>query len=335
MFLDLQFCLLPFTVPTFYTAAKWRAAKKATHAISQVLQLLYNDILPATDQFIYLGVPCANKGISSKSIATHRRSGTLVTMVTLNSVGACRSGFSLLPSSQLGHVASSTTVLKYICNLPMPPISFTPSSFYLFFTCLLGKNQSSVKSPFNTQTSKPYCTLFEQLPQSDHDQIHHIDFAITSLSLSSQESRPPYWISLLTILWHIDVICNADSDYSHETEHAAKWRADSAIEATETISADSNNFSFLQSQMSTLLPSSVMQGMLPNLASFLGNMQAQSISQLASQGNCPIATNAPTSTAPSTPKKPDTEASTWATTAAAAHNSIVVSTVLSVCKHYG
>ncbi|OAD75520.1 hypothetical protein PHYBLDRAFT_143773 [Phycomyces blakesleeanus NRRL 1555(-)] len=74
--------------------------------------------------------------------------------------------------------------------------------------------------------------LFEQLPQPDQDQIHRIDFAITSLPLSSQELRSAYWIPLLTILWHIDVICNPDGDYSHETEHAAKWRADSAIEAT-------------------------------------------------------------------------------------------------------
>ncbi|OAD79016.1 hypothetical protein PHYBLDRAFT_62215 [Phycomyces blakesleeanus NRRL 1555(-)] len=64
--------------------------------------------------------------------------------------------------------------------------------------------------------------LFEQLPQPDQDQIHRIDFAITSLPLSSQEPRPAYWIPLLTILWHIDIICNPDGDYSHETEHDFK-----------------------------------------------------------------------------------------------------------------
>ncbi|OAD66752.1 hypothetical protein PHYBLDRAFT_152023 [Phycomyces blakesleeanus NRRL 1555(-)] len=74
--------------------------------------------------------------------------------------------------------------------------------------------------------------LFEQLPQPDQDQIHRIDFAITSLPLSFQEPRSAYWILLLTILWHIDIICNSDGDYSHETEHAAKWRAGSAIEAS-------------------------------------------------------------------------------------------------------
>ncbi|OAD80280.1 hypothetical protein PHYBLDRAFT_137828 [Phycomyces blakesleeanus NRRL 1555(-)] len=118
--------------------------------------------------------------------------------------------------------------------------------------------------------------------------------------------------------------------------------------------------------MSTLLPSSVMQGMSPDLASFLGNMQAQFMSlqqrtnkleslaatnarlttqlvnaekliadlrsQLASQGNCQITTNASISSAPTTPKEPGTEASTWATTAAAAHNPVVVPTALSVCK---
>ncbi|OAD66753.1 hypothetical protein PHYBLDRAFT_152024 [Phycomyces blakesleeanus NRRL 1555(-)] len=72
-----------------------------TRASSPVSLLLYGQVLPATDQFIYLGVPFANKGISSKSIATHRRSDTLATMATLNSVGACRSGFSLLLSSRL------------------------------------------------------------------------------------------------------------------------------------------------------------------------------------------------------------------------------------------
>ncbi|OAD67591.1 hypothetical protein PHYBLDRAFT_73284 [Phycomyces blakesleeanus NRRL 1555(-)] len=35
-------------------------------------------------------------------------------------------------------------------------------------------------------------TLFEQLPQPDHDQIHRIDFAMTFLPLSSQEPRPAY-----------------------------------------------------------------------------------------------------------------------------------------------
>ncbi|OAD78125.1 hypothetical protein PHYBLDRAFT_164998 [Phycomyces blakesleeanus NRRL 1555(-)] len=118
--------------------------------------------------------------------------------------------------------------------------------------------------------------------------------------------------------------------------------------------------------MSTLLPSSVMQGMSPDLASFLGNMRTQFMSlqqctnelesigvtnarltaqlvnaekliadlrsQLASQGNYPITTNASTSSAPTTPKEPGTEVSTWATTAAAAHNSVVVPTALSVRK---
>ncbi|OAD67752.1 hypothetical protein PHYBLDRAFT_151280 [Phycomyces blakesleeanus NRRL 1555(-)] len=128
-----------------------------TRASLPVPLLLYGQVLSATDQFIYLGVPFANKGISSKSITTHRRSGTLATMATLNSVGACCSAFSLLLSSRLyktfvcpkfeygvaiftllkqdikvlesiqdkclrmivgGHATSSTIVLKHICNLP-------------------------------------------------------------------------------------------------------------------------------------------------------------------------------------------------------------------------
>ncbi|OAD68533.1 hypothetical protein PHYBLDRAFT_74080 [Phycomyces blakesleeanus NRRL 1555(-)] len=341
-----------------------------TRASSPVPLLLYGQVLPATDLFIYLGVPFANKGISSKSIATHRRSGTLATMATLNSVGACRSGFSLLLSSRLyktfvrpkfeyglaistllkqdikvlesiqdkclrmivgGHATSSTIVLKHICNLPSMKFradvliaKFCIRSRFLPAQCLLSllhhhhtiysslaslgktnllshlpptlklQSPSAVKNHFesireagfttflqsNTQVLIQACrpvlgvdpilflpasrvergrlirwrmgwlpgkpkecpcgsdhtsrrhlldcplvpvALFEQLPQSDYDQIHRIDFAITSLPLSSQEPRPAYWIPLLTILWHIDVICNPDGDYSHETEHGALW----------------------------------------------------------------------------------------------------------------
>ncbi|OAD80286.1 hypothetical protein PHYBLDRAFT_137835 [Phycomyces blakesleeanus NRRL 1555(-)] len=118
---------------------------------------LYDEILPAVEEFIYLGVPFRNKGIHGPSIVTHCRSGALATMATLNAVGACWSGFSLLLSSRLyrtfirpkfeyglailplkrtdtiqlekiqdkclrmivgGHRTSSTTVLKHICHLP-------------------------------------------------------------------------------------------------------------------------------------------------------------------------------------------------------------------------
>ncbi|OAD80319.1 hypothetical protein PHYBLDRAFT_137874 [Phycomyces blakesleeanus NRRL 1555(-)] len=118
---------------------------------------LYGEFLPAVEEFIYLDMPFRDKGIYAPSIVTHRCSGTIATMATLNSVGACRSEFSLLLSSRLyktfvcpkfeyglaissmllkdianlekiqnkflrmivgGHATSSTVVLKHICNLP-------------------------------------------------------------------------------------------------------------------------------------------------------------------------------------------------------------------------
>ncbi|OAD65460.1 hypothetical protein PHYBLDRAFT_153359 [Phycomyces blakesleeanus NRRL 1555(-)] len=346
----------------------------------------------------------------------------------LQSPSAIKNHFeSIIEAGFTTFLQSNTQVLIQACHpvLGVDPILFLLASHVKRgrlirwrMGWLLGKPKECPCG--SDHTSRPHLldcplvcvALFEQLPQPDQDQIHRIDFAITSLPLSSQEPRPAYWIPLLTILWDIYIICNPDGDYSHETEHAEKWRAGSAIEATtvtqditkkwvhpyksfinpfyilfktihplsktlhplpllpylsaEKISADSDNFSFLQSQMSTLLPSSVMQGMSPDLASFLGNMQTQFISlqqctnelespaatnarltaqlvnaeklitdlrsQLASQGNYQITTNASTSSAPTTPKEPGTEASTWATTAAAAHNSVVVPTALSVRK---
>ncbi|OAD65321.1 hypothetical protein PHYBLDRAFT_176237 [Phycomyces blakesleeanus NRRL 1555(-)] len=203
-------------------------------------------------------------------------------MATLNSVGACRSGFSLLLSSQLyktfvcpkfeydlaisillkqdikvlesiqdkclcmivgGHAMFSTIVLKHICNLPtccpvlgVDPILFLSASrvergrlIRWRMGWLPGKpKECSYRSDHTSCCHSLYCplvpsALFEQLPQPDHVQIPRIDFAITSLPLSSQELRPVYWIPLMTILWHTDVICNPDGDYSYETEHGTLW----------------------------------------------------------------------------------------------------------------
>ncbi|OAD72682.1 hypothetical protein PHYBLDRAFT_168947 [Phycomyces blakesleeanus NRRL 1555(-)] len=339
--------------------------------VEEFMQFMPNRKAPGPDHIrAEMLKPFAGNGHMFQSIATHRRSGTLATMATLNSVGACRSGFSLLLSSRLyktfvrpkfeyglaistllkqdikvlesiqdkclrmivgGHATSSTIVLKHICNLPSMKFradalmaKFCIRSRFLPAQCLLSllhrhhtiysslvslgkthllsnlpptlklRSPSAVKNHFesireagfatflqsNTQVLIQACrpvlgvdpilflpasrversrlirwrmgwlpgkpkecpcgsdhtsrrhlldcplvpmALFEQLPQPDQDQIHRIDFAITSLPLSSQEPRPAYWIPLLTILWHIDVICNPDGDYSHETEHGALW----------------------------------------------------------------------------------------------------------------
>ncbi|OAD78124.1 hypothetical protein PHYBLDRAFT_141990 [Phycomyces blakesleeanus NRRL 1555(-)] len=72
----------------------------AQHSFTLDLSL-YDEILPAVEEFIYLGVLFCNKGIHEPSIVTHHRSGVLATMAMLNAVGVCWSGFSLLLSSRL------------------------------------------------------------------------------------------------------------------------------------------------------------------------------------------------------------------------------------------
>ncbi|KAG1529898.1 hypothetical protein G6F48_013752 [Rhizopus delemar] len=62
---------------------------------------LYDQDLPAADEFTYLGVPFDGKGISTAALIKHRSSGTLAAMAQLHSMGLNRQGFPLLLSSRL------------------------------------------------------------------------------------------------------------------------------------------------------------------------------------------------------------------------------------------
>ncbi|KAG0920234.1 hypothetical protein G6F32_015699 [Rhizopus arrhizus] len=62
---------------------------------------LYDQDLPTTEEFIYLGVPFDGKGISVSAMIKHRSSSTLAAMAQLHSMGLNRQGFTLLLSSRL------------------------------------------------------------------------------------------------------------------------------------------------------------------------------------------------------------------------------------------
>ncbi|OAD75521.1 hypothetical protein PHYBLDRAFT_166759 [Phycomyces blakesleeanus NRRL 1555(-)] len=65
--------------------------------------------------------------------------------------------------------------------------------------------------------------LFSQLPAPPTDEDNIIDFAISALPISSTHPSPLYWKALLTILWHIDMLCNPNGNYTHETDHGSLW----------------------------------------------------------------------------------------------------------------
>lgn len=142
---------------------KWSPSKCAVlnspvqSSRSFVRMSLYDEDLPSVDEFIYLGIPFCNKGISVSAMVKHRASSTLFAMSQLNAIGLNRNGFSLLLSARFyasfvrpkleyglaiahlfkkdytelnrvqdrclrmivgGHRTSSTVVLRHICNLP-------------------------------------------------------------------------------------------------------------------------------------------------------------------------------------------------------------------------
>ncbi|OAD66177.1 hypothetical protein PHYBLDRAFT_70984 [Phycomyces blakesleeanus NRRL 1555(-)] len=164
-------------------------------------------------------------------------------MATLNAVGACQSGFSLLLSSRLyrifirpkfeygltilplkrtdtiqlekildkclhiivgGHHTSSTTVLKHICHLPS--MSFRADVLITKF-CIRAHYLPSG------------CLLF--LLHRHHSQSSSLvtlrhNTLLQSISIDLN-------VALLTILWHFDKLCNPDGDYTHETHFDTLW----------------------------------------------------------------------------------------------------------------
>lgn len=118
---------------------------------------LYGELLPAVDEFIYLGVPFRRTGIYSSGMVLKSKPGAMASMSQLNAIGVNRSGFPFLLSSRLyasfvrpkleyglaiskllvkdynalekvqdsclrmifgGHRAASTMVFRHLTNLP-------------------------------------------------------------------------------------------------------------------------------------------------------------------------------------------------------------------------
>jgi hypothetical protein len=137
---------------------RWNPSKSAVLNPHPSLNLsLYDTTLPSVDEFIYLGVPFRQKGMSTVALIQHRRPKTLAAMSLLQAIGARPSGFDPLLSSRLyrqfirptleyglaissvtqaelktldqvqdrclrllfgGHPKSSTTTYRHITNLP-------------------------------------------------------------------------------------------------------------------------------------------------------------------------------------------------------------------------
>lgn len=62
---------------------------------------LYGQVLPTVEQFTYLGMEFAKKGLHAPGIAEKRSAGAIKTMALLTSIGVNRNGFSLLFCSRL------------------------------------------------------------------------------------------------------------------------------------------------------------------------------------------------------------------------------------------
>jgi hypothetical protein len=62
---------------------------------------LYGQDIPTVDEFMYLGMPIGNKGLSGASILPLRSPGAIKTMALLTSIGVHRNGFSLLLCARL------------------------------------------------------------------------------------------------------------------------------------------------------------------------------------------------------------------------------------------
>ncbi|OAD72680.1 hypothetical protein PHYBLDRAFT_168945 [Phycomyces blakesleeanus NRRL 1555(-)] len=147
-------------------------------------------------------------------------------MATLNAVGACQTGFSLLLSSRLYRIFIRP---KFEYGLAILPLKRTD-------TIQLEKIRDKCLHMMLPGTSKncpcgtdhisrrhlAVCSLVPAhllvcLPIPSDQNCNPIDFAITALPNSSQAPCPSYWVALLTILWHFDKLCNPDGDYTHKT----------------------------------------------------------------------------------------------------------------------
>ncbi|KAG1529956.1 hypothetical protein G6F48_013341 [Rhizopus delemar] len=51
----------------------------------------------------------------------------------------------------------------------------------------------------------------------------HIDYLLSLLPVSPSARCPPFWVSLCTILWHFDRLCNPDGDYTNDPPPGLLW----------------------------------------------------------------------------------------------------------------
>ncbi|KAG0862384.1 hypothetical protein G6F62_013793 [Rhizopus arrhizus] len=56
----------------------------------------------------------------------------------------------------------------------------------------------------------------------------HIDYLLSLLPVSPSARCPPFWVSLCTILWHFDQLCNPDGDYTNDPSPGLLWYERSA-----------------------------------------------------------------------------------------------------------
>ncbi|KAG1041637.1 hypothetical protein G6F43_012066 [Rhizopus delemar] len=51
----------------------------------------------------------------------------------------------------------------------------------------------------------------------------HIDYHLLLFLVSPSARCPPFWVSLCTILWQFDHLCNPDGDYTHDPSPGLLW----------------------------------------------------------------------------------------------------------------
>jgi len=80
---------------------RWSPTKCAILNADGARFTLYGETLPSVEEFVYLGIPFQQEGMSTPALIRHRTPGALAAMSTLQAIGARPSGFSALLSSKL------------------------------------------------------------------------------------------------------------------------------------------------------------------------------------------------------------------------------------------
>ncbi|KAG0748422.1 hypothetical protein G6F24_015395 [Rhizopus arrhizus] len=69
--------------------------------------------------------------------------------------------------------------------------------------------------------------LWSDLPRCPPG-CYPIDFALSSLPLGRSARCPPWWSSLLLMLWHIQRLCRPNSFYAIDSSPGASWYSSSS-----------------------------------------------------------------------------------------------------------